>query len=166
MGRNNESLCQEVSACLALGRSAAALRGATWAAASERRRLGLWCIADRVLVHARGGRLFMRCACWRHSSLFCFLYPSMREEPRSACGARFWSPNCAGCHAVRAADNMSPNSAAPTFVSVAKTPGMTGRALAVWLQTSHPTMPNFVVAEKDRDNVIAYIMSLQPPPAH
>ena len=109
----------------------------------------------------------MRCTVL--ATLFAILFPLSvnAEEPGDPrAGLAFASANCAGCHAVRAADNMSPNSAAPTFVSVAKTPGMTGRALAVWLQTSHPTMPNFVVAEKDRDNVIAYIMSLQPPPAH
>jgi mono/diheme cytochrome c family protein len=84
-------------------------------------------------------------------------------DPRA--GLAFARANCAGCHAVRAADDTSPNFDAPPFESVAKTPGMTGRALAVWLQTSHPTMPNFLVSEKDRDNVIAYIMSLQPLPA-
>jgi mono/diheme cytochrome c family protein len=86
------------------------------------------------------------------------------DDPRV--GLAFAQAHCAGCHAVRVTDNLSPNSAAPPFVNVAKTAGMTGRALAVWLQTSHPTMPNFVIAQKDRDNVIAYIMSLQPLSAH
>ena len=89
------------------------------------------------------------------------------EEPGdSRAGLAFAQAHCAECHAVRDADDTSPNFDAPPFANVAKTPGMTGRALAVWLQTSHPTMPNLVVAEKDRDNVIAYIMSLQPPSAH
>ncbi|HML28124.1 MAG TPA: cytochrome C, partial [Hyphomicrobium sp.] len=55
----------------------------------------------------------------------------------------------------------SPHPGAPSFTSVAKTSGMTGRALAVWLDTSHPTMPNFVLRTEDRDNVVAYIMSLK-----
>ena len=38
---------------------------------------------------------------------------------------------------------------------------MTGRALAVALQTSHETMPNFVLERHDRDNIVAYIMSLR-----
>jgi mono/diheme cytochrome c family protein len=84
-------------------------------------------------------------------------------DPRA--GLAFAQAHCAECHAVRNADDTSPNFDAPPFMNVAKTPGMTGRALAVWLQTSHPTMPNFLVVEKDRDNVIAYIMSLQPVPA-
>jgi mono/diheme cytochrome c family protein len=89
------------------------------------------------------------------------------EEPGDpSAGLVYASSHCAGCHAVRGTDNMSPNPAATPFVSVAETSGMTGRALAVWLETSHPTMPNLVVAPKDRDDVIAYIMSLQPPSAH
>jgi hypothetical protein len=44
---------------------------------------------------------------------------------------------------------------------VANTTGMTATALAVWLTTSHPTMPNMVLDPQDRDNVIAYIISLK-----
>jgi mono/diheme cytochrome c family protein len=84
-------------------------------------------------------------------------------DPRA--GLAFARKNCAECHAVTGSEDKSPNPNAPTFTSVAKTSGMTGRALAVWLQTSHPTMPNFMIAQEDRDNVIAYIMSLQPVPA-
>jgi mono/diheme cytochrome c family protein len=81
-------------------------------------------------------------------------------------GHSFASANCGACHAIEANENKSPSLKAPSFASVANTPGMTGRALAVWLQTSHPTMPNFLVARKDRDNIIAYIMSLRPPETH
>ena len=50
---------------------------------------------------------------------------------------------------------------APPFKDVAKTPGMTGTALRVWLSTSHPTMPNIIVEPTDMDNVIAFIVSLK-----
>jgi mono/diheme cytochrome c family protein len=76
-------------------------------------------------------------------------------------GRSFAIANCAECHAIRPCQNTSPNADAPSFTSVANSPGMTGRALAVWLETSHPSMPNFIVPREDRDNVIAYIMSLQ-----
>jgi hypothetical protein len=36
---------------------------------------------------------------------------------------------------------------------------MAVQALAVWLETFHPTMPNLLVGKKDRDDAIAYIMS-------
>jgi len=70
---------------------------------------------------------------------------------------------CAECHDVEASGEVSPNPDAPTFQSVADTPGMTARALAVWMRTSHPTMPNLIIKPDDMDNVIAYIMSLRTP---
>ena len=67
---------------------------------------------------------------------------------------------CSECHAVEKGE-VSPNIKAPSFGAVADSPGMTKRALVVWLQSSHhATMPNFMIAPDDLDNVIAYIMSL------
>jgi mono/diheme cytochrome c family protein len=70
---------------------------------------------------------------------------------------------CAECHEVEAGESFSPNPDAPSFQEVADTPGMTAQALTVWLQTSHPTMPNIIVKPDDMDNVIAYITSLRTP---
>ena len=70
---------------------------------------------------------------------------------------------CADCHDVEAGGEISPNPDAPSFQSVADTPGMSPRALAVWLQTSHPTMPDLILKPDDMDNVIAYIMGLRTP---
>lgn len=69
---------------------------------------------------------------------------------------------CASCHAVERGALGSPIADAPTFQEIADTPGMTARALTVWLTTFHPerTMPNLVVAPQDRQDVIAYILSL------
>ena len=69
---------------------------------------------------------------------------------------------CGECHAVVAGDKPSPNSMAPSFGAIADTPGMTARALVVWLQNSdHATMPNLMIAPPDLDNIVAYIMSLR-----
>lgn len=65
--------------------------------------------------------------------------------------------HCSECHAVKEDEVLSPNAGAPSFTSVANTSGMTGRALSAWLDTSHPTMPNFILTKQDRDDVIAYI---------
>ncbi len=56
---------------------------------------------------------------------------------------------------------ISPNPDAPSFQSVADTTGMSARALVVWLQTSHPTMPDLILKPDEMDNVVAYIMSLR-----
>lgn len=87
---------------------------------------------------------------------------SLAEEVSNVSnGLAYARAHCAECHAVEKGDNTIVNSKAPDFPSVANTPGMTGRALAVWLQTSHPTMPNFIIPTEARNDVIAYIMSLK-----
>lgn len=99
-------------------------------------------------------------------SVLLFPMPVHAQEVGSpGTGLTFARANCAGCHAVESVDALSPNFDAPSFASVAATPGMTGHALAVWLQTSHPTMPNFIISPDDQDNIIAYILSLKPAPA-
>lgn len=77
-------------------------------------------------------------------------------------GEHYAKAHCAECHTVDQSADVSPDFAAPRFVDVANTPGMTERALAVWLQTSHPNMPDFIIPERARDDLIAYIMSLKP----
>ena len=66
---------------------------------------------------------------------------------------------CSVCHAI--SGEQSPNPKAPRFREVADTPGITGTALRVWMETSHPTMPNIIVEKDDMLNVIAYILSLK-----
>jgi mono/diheme cytochrome c family protein len=76
-------------------------------------------------------------------------------------GKAYATAICAECHAIRPREDNSPLLDAPSFQSVADTPGMTELALSVWLQTSHPTMPNIVLEQDDMRNVIAYIRSLK-----
>lgn len=77
-------------------------------------------------------------------------------------GQLYARAHCAECHAVEPmADDLSPNYAAPRFVDIANTPGMTERALVVSLQTPHETMPDLIIPEQHRDDLIAYIMSLK-----
>lgn len=66
---------------------------------------------------------------------------------------------CSSCHGIAGEDSPLPQ--APRFADVAHQPGMTATALQAWLETSHPTMPNIIVAPKDMQNVIAYILSLK-----
>ena len=79
----------------------------------------------------------------------------------AARGSGLARSDCAGCHAVGRGPAASPNPMAPRFSSVADTPGMTDRALRVWLQTSHPTMPNYILNRDDTDDIVAYILSLK-----
>jgi mono/diheme cytochrome c family protein len=76
-------------------------------------------------------------------------------------GAAYAAEVCATCHAVGADDLASPVPEATPFQTVADTPGMTEMALTVWLQSSHPTMPNIILTQDETRNVVAYIRSLE-----
>ena len=83
------------------------------------------------------------------------------QEGDVAAGQAYAKQVCAECHAVLPNEQISPLPQAPTFQNVANMRGMTEMALSVWLQTSHPTMPNIVLKQDDLRNVVAYIASLK-----
>ena len=68
---------------------------------------------------------------------------------------------CSTCHATQRGQVRSPNSRAPTFVELATSPGMTSAALLVALTTPHAGMPMFRLSTEEREDVIAYILSLR-----
>jgi mono/diheme cytochrome c family protein len=86
---------------------------------------------------------------------------ALAQDADIEAGAAYAGEVCAACHAVLANEQISPLPQAPTFQSVADTPGMTELALSVWLQSSHPTMPNIILKQDDLRNVVAYIRSLE-----
>jgi len=88
-------------------------------------------------------------------------YAGFAQEADIEAGAAYAEQVCAACHAVLANEQISPLPQAPTFQSVADTPGMTELALTVWLQSSHPTMPNIIIKPDNLRNVVAYIRSLE-----
>lgn len=68
---------------------------------------------------------------------------------------------CAECHAISSTPARSAIAKATPFRVIANTPGMTSTALNVWLLTPHPSMPNLIIEGRDRDDVIAYVLSLR-----
>jgi mono/diheme cytochrome c family protein len=68
---------------------------------------------------------------------------------------------CSECHAIRPGQARSPNSRSPTFSELATTPGMTSIALTVALTTPHAGMPMFMLTVEQREDIIAYILSLR-----
>ena len=89
------------------------------------------------------------------------LHASAQDVGDAKQGSLLALATCAQCHAIRPGESRSPNPMAPNFTSIATTLGMTDRALRVWLQSSHPTMPNIILSNDEKDNVVAYIMSLR-----
>lgn len=95
------------------------------------------------------------------ASLLASGYVANAQDADIEAGAAYAQEVCAACHAVLPNEELSPLPQAPTFQSVADTPGMTELALTVWLQSSHPTMPNIILKQDDLRNVVAYIRSLE-----
>ena len=89
---------------------------------------------------------------------------ALAAEPGDAArGLSYAKKLCAGCHGVEAKDQSSPNSEAPTFKAVANSTGMSRTALTLWMQKPHlhHSMPEVVVPVDNREDVIAYILSLK-----
>jgi mono/diheme cytochrome c family protein len=87
--------------------------------------------------------------------------PSLAQEGDASAGSTVARDTCAVCHAIRKGQE-STNANAPAFDKIASVPGMTMIALQATLQTSHKSMPNFILSTEDRRNVAAYILSLKP----
>jgi mono/diheme cytochrome c family protein len=68
---------------------------------------------------------------------------------------------CSECHEIGKSQFRSPNGQAPTFGTIATTPGMTGIALTAALRTSHRNMPNIILNDDETRGIVAYILSLQ-----
>ena len=73
-----------------------------------------------------------------------------------AAGKQLAEATCLGCHW---AQNTSHK--APAFSAIAVMPSTTAKSLEVFLRTSHPTMPNLILSDTDRGDLIAYILSLR-----
>ena len=88
--------------------------------------------------------------------------PANAQEAGSPlAGFAYATENCAECHAIDIEDYDSPRDEAPSFMEIANSGQMSEVALFPFFQTSHETMPNFVVpADRIRD-LTAYILSLK-----
>lgn len=88
--------------------------------------------------------------------------PSGAQEPEpSRAGLELARSRCAQCHAVERGNRRSIVADAPAFSIIAAVRGVSARALAAMLQTSHSAMPDIMLTSRQRTDVIAYILSLR-----
>ena len=73
-----------------------------------------------------------------------------------AAGRRLAEASCVQCHGSATAPQK-----APALAAIAATPSTTAESLGVFLRTSHAKMPNLILNASERDDVIAYILSLR-----
>jgi mono/diheme cytochrome c family protein len=96
-----------------------------------------------------------RSVAWGGLLLLAILPPALGQQLGDpAAGERLAAANCAKCHGTVGA--------APAFTKIAAMPSTTQTSLGVFMQTSHAPMPNLILTAADRNNLIAYILSLRP----
>ena len=78
----------------------------------------------------------------------------------AAAGHRLADGWCKECHSIETATAGAAN-AAPDFAEIANRPSTTALSLKVFLRTSHPSMPNIVIAPAETDDLVIYILSLK-----
>ena len=86
---------------------------------------------------------------------------SAQETGSAQAGLTFAREVCAECHAVENDDEFSPMFPAPTFKTIAETPGMTATALSVALRTPHREMPDLILKSEEIGHLTAYILGLK-----
>jgi mono/diheme cytochrome c family protein len=89
-----------------------------------------------------------------------FLHSAFAQSVDPSVGRRLAETTCSVCHQIDAASPQSPNPDAPSFVDISRMSSMTELAIKVFLRSSHPTMPNFILSPEEIDSVSAYIVSL------
>jgi cytochrome c len=76
-------------------------------------------------------------------------------------GFAFAKAHCAECHRIVPDDVSVGHFEAPSFQVIADDPAMTATSLRVFLRTPHSRMPDFILSDKQTQDVINYILSLK-----
>lgn len=92
------------------------------------------------------------------SSLLAAASASAQQSDSVGQGRQLAHAQCAQCHEF---ESQRYPTEAPPFEHIANVPGMTSAALTVALRTSHRSMPDFIIEDRDARNIIAYILSLK-----
>lgn len=82
---------------------------------------------------------------------------ALGQEPGDpVAGQRFAEASCMSCHGPTEGPKR-----APPFAAIAAMPSTTALSLHVFLQTPHPSMPNLILSQTERDDLVAYILTLR-----
>lgn len=74
-----------------------------------------------------------------------------------AAGRQLARERCSGCHALEP----RPGDRGMSFAAIANMASTTSLSLRAFLLTPHPTMPNFRLAPREIDDIVAFILSLR-----
>ncbi|MBB5046015.1 mono/diheme cytochrome c family protein [Rhodopseudomonas rhenobacensis] len=81
--------------------------------------------------------------------------------PEAGKGQRLAAAWCVECHAIDGHGMHAGRTKAPSFRAIANMPSTTALSLKVFLRSSHPSMPNFIIESSDTDEIVQYILSLK-----
>jgi len=76
-------------------------------------------------------------------------------------GKVFAKAHCSECHRISPGELATGHFDAPSFQSIANDPAVTEMSLNVFLRTPHSRMPDLMLSEPQKLNLIAYILSLK-----
>ena len=76
-------------------------------------------------------------------------------------GERVARETCVTCHSVDPGEIHRVLSPVLSFQEIATDPSTTEMSLRVFLRSPHLKMPNFILTERETDDVVAYILSLK-----
>ena len=76
-------------------------------------------------------------------------------------GHRLATAWCSNCHVVDPQAQSGTSTGAPTFSAIAQMKSVTPMGLSVFLQTPHWRMPDLHLSREEKDDLIAYILSLR-----
>ena len=97
--------------------------------------------------------------CATLGSIMMAVTPASAQEGDGLVGHRLATSWCRGCHQIEGHERGT--FAGPNFSDIANLPSTTPLALKVFLRTSHQNMPNFVLTDRQADDIVAYILSLK-----
>lgn len=105
-------------------------------------------------------RIVLAAAVALAAMFFIRLHNASGASTDSAAGLRLADAWCKDCHSIEAA-TAGASSGPPDFTAIANRHATTPLSLKVFLQTSHPSMPNIVLKPDESDSLVNYIMSLK-----
>jgi cytochrome c len=91
---------------------------------------------------------------------FIRLHNASGASTDSATGHRLADAWCKDCHSIEAA-TAGASSGPPDFTAIANRHATTALSLKVFLQTSHPSMPDIILKPDESESLVNYILSLK-----
>jgi mono/diheme cytochrome c family protein len=89
------------------------------------------------------------------------LLPSVVAAQDAELGREIAKRWCSSCHVVERTATQAPATGLPTFPAIAAKADLSADGLRAAMNPQHSRMPDFALAKRQQDDLIAYIFSLR-----